>query len=556
MTSSSSAASGARRGSFFARTSDARLATLVGVVLWALAAWPIPLLDVAPYQDLAGHLATVTIIEHLDKYPEFVFNGFLKTNSALICFVYFVGKLVGIKGAARLFVLGVLAANAFAFPRFVLQLTDRKRMLVASLFLLPMIHNWWVSMGMLNFSLGIALALETLVHIDRQRAHPTAGRAALIAGLTLVTWYAHSIPLFVVGALVVVHVALEPSWRARIRGAQTLLLPIVPSLLLVVFVMISHVLGTGGPRSGAVDEVEWPSAISVPYDLWSTWFYGFTTLSASSLVTAIALAAIGVWRFRDRPRFFPPIAMAGMFAGCWLLPNMMPGFGYVNVRLAPFVWMAALVRVPARLPRMLVVALAASAALYAVGQSIDLFRLEGDQRAFTAGMSAVPEGARMLTLNFRERVTSKNTWSLHTTSGLYAMEKLATAQDIWADSPTMPIMYRAPPDFLMDPVLIRHFAAKMATCASYCASAQKSGVPSDDCRAKYDLIWESFWRRVTQRFDHVILWQPPADVLERVAPNYARAFENRGLYVLERRDEAASASGQHPHANLDAPVGR
>ena len=40
---------------------------------------PLLLVDVPPFQDLPNHLATATVIEHPDRYPEFVFNGFFKT---------------------------------------------------------------------------------------------------------------------------------------------------------------------------------------------------------------------------------------------------------------------------------------------------------------------------------------------------------------------------------------------------------------------------------------------------------------------------------------------
>ena len=218
------------------RLTDAELAAILGAFLFALAAWPIPLLDVPPYQDLAGHMATATIISNPELYPEFVFNGFLKTNATLIVWLVFVGKVVGAKWAAKSFVLLTLAANAFVFPRFVLQLTDRRRMLVASVFLLPMIHNWWVSMGMLNFALSIPLALELLVRLDRQRASPTVLRGVGIVLLSLLTWLTHSIPLLIVCFLVAVHVVLRPTWRERWVDARSLAVPLIPAFALVAFV--------------------------------------------------------------------------------------------------------------------------------------------------------------------------------------------------------------------------------------------------------------------------------------------------------------------------------
>jgi len=78
-------------GRWLAELSDARLTLLVALVLFALAAWPLLLVDVPPLQDLPNHLATAHIIAHPDLYPEYVFNGFLKSNSLLTLWFYAVG---------------------------------------------------------------------------------------------------------------------------------------------------------------------------------------------------------------------------------------------------------------------------------------------------------------------------------------------------------------------------------------------------------------------------------------------------------------------------------
>ena len=80
-------------------------------MLFVVGAWPLALTEVPPYQDLPNHLAAVTVIENLERYPEFVFNGFFKTNAALFAWLFVVGKVVGTKLAARLFALMVLGGQ-------------------------------------------------------------------------------------------------------------------------------------------------------------------------------------------------------------------------------------------------------------------------------------------------------------------------------------------------------------------------------------------------------------------------------------------------------------
>ena len=103
-----------RVGQKLERMSDQRLAWAAGAVLFVLAAWPVALTEVPPFQDLPNHLAALTVIQHPERYPEFVSNGLFKTNAALFSFLYFVGGLASNKLAAKLFSLAVIAAGAFA----------------------------------------------------------------------------------------------------------------------------------------------------------------------------------------------------------------------------------------------------------------------------------------------------------------------------------------------------------------------------------------------------------------------------------------------------------
>src|SRR5450432_2217033 len=219
--------------SALARVTDRQLALILGSVLFVVAAWPLTLVDIPPFQDLPNHLAAVAVIRHLDHYPEFVFNGYFKTNSALFTWLLLVGSVVGTKAAARLFALLVLAVGALAYPRFVLSLAGRRRMVISAFFVWPMVHNWFVSMGMLDFALSVPLATILLIMLNEQRQRPTKVRAFGIALLALVTWHAHVFPLLVVLLLVALEVVLRPTWRERFDRAKWLALPVIPSALLV-----------------------------------------------------------------------------------------------------------------------------------------------------------------------------------------------------------------------------------------------------------------------------------------------------------------------------------
>src|SRR5579884_2417631 len=119
---------GGRLVAGLARATDGQLALLISGLLFLIAAWPLALVDIPPFQDLPNHLAAVTVIRNPGRYPELVFNGFFKTNSALFTWLLTVGRFIGAGAAARLFALLVLALGALAYPRFVLSFAGRRRM--------------------------------------------------------------------------------------------------------------------------------------------------------------------------------------------------------------------------------------------------------------------------------------------------------------------------------------------------------------------------------------------------------------------------------------------
>jgi hypothetical protein len=514
--------------------SDRRLALSIAGALFVSCAWPVLLLPLPPYQDLPGHLATVTILAHLDRYPEYVSNGWLKSNSAVLAWTYFVGKAIGIQLAARVFVLATLAVTAFALPRTVMRFAGRPATLMALPFAWPMVHNWFVSMGMLNFALGFGLSLELVLLLDRQRNSPTRARAAGIAVLGLAIWYASSIPLCVVGLLVAVEIAVQPDMKARFRSAARLVPPLLLTGLLVVSAVLRHATGTMGGRFGEVGEIAYRTIPWVAYDAWAHWFYAFTELEAPTLLVAVVLAVIAVRRARERVPFFSPWALGALLVLYLSLPSMMPGFGYVADRVLPFLWVAALTRVPARLPRLVWGACATASALACAGLCVDLFRLARDQDAYAAGLDVVPEGSRLLALTFSTRVTSRNTWSLRHASGIYVMERLTTAQDVWADSPTMPLSFREPPTFFQDPVRLERFVTNYADRQAYCDARVARGQAPSACASEWHAAWDGFWTGALGRFDHVVLFGATADALSTVPGGWRPCLRRGLLIVLER----------------------
>ena len=519
---------------------DTHIALLVSAALFVLGAWPLALTEVPPYQDLPNHLAAATVIDNPGRYPEFVFNGFFKTNAALFAWLYVVGKIAGIKLAARLFALLVLAANAFVLPRFVLALTgSRNRMLVASMFVWPMVHNWFVSMGMLDFALSVPLSLGLLLAIDRQRRTPSATNALLVTALGAVTWYAHVFPLLVVHLLVLIEAARRPSWRDRVGALRSMALPLLPVMALVGMSVFEQLRDNVGSMSTVVAHGKMVPPWELAYNLWAEWFWGFTKLSITSIVPCLLLAYYGFGRRRESPMFFSPLAVVVLGLLFCLAPYRVTNWYHVNSRLIPFLWVAALLRVPDHLPKRIFAVLGLSAALYSAGMGTDFLRLESDRERFTAGVAIVPEGAKLLPLVFRHKGASDNTRSLLHAWGFYVTDRYTSAPLLFAHSRSFPVMYSTPPPVRFNDLVLENFAATMISSANFCESTR---VVTNDCRGEYRARWAEFWHDATPLYDHVLLWEPSEEALQLVPIDYGITYRQGGLVIMQRGGNAPAAS--------------
>ena len=518
------------------RLRDEQLALAIGAVLFASTAWLLALTEVPPMQDLPNHLAAITIIQHPAAYPEFVFNGFFKTNAALFSFLYVATKVVGLKMAARLFTLLVLAVTSIALPQFVLEMTrSRRKMVVASFFMWPMIHNWFVSMGMLDFALGIPLSLLVLTLLSRHLRAPSWKLAAAAALMAVATWYAHVFALMMAMMLVGIHIATRRTWLERFTSARLLIVPLIPGGALVMMSLYSHLTEPGGAMVGWIEVSHKIPSWELAYNMWAEYLWGFTTLSISSLVVVVVLFLIAVVRRRESPTFFSPVALLSMIVLYLALPYVATNWFHVNSRVIPFLWMAMLLRVPDRLPRWLLGGLAISGVLYCAGMGVDYVRLEADRQKFVAGMNAVPEHAHLLPLLFRRQITSENTRSLLHAWGYYVIEKETDAPLLFAHSRSFPVMYREPPPPRFNHLVLEKFAPTMASANWMCDTLRAGGVVTD-CTTLWRDAWEDFWREAVPYYDHVLMWDAPPEVMALVPQAYRVSFKQDRLIILERID--------------------
>jgi hypothetical protein len=518
-----------------ARASDGQLALLLSTVLFVLSAWPLLLVQIPPFQDLPNHLAAITIIQHPERYPEFVFNGFFKTNSALFTWLLVVGRLVGTRMASKLFVLLVLGLEALALPRFVLSFAGRRRMVVSLFFAWPLVHNWFVSTGMLDFALGIPLATLLLVGLNAQRQKPTLGRGVGLALLGMVSWHAHVFPLLVVQMLIAVHMVTRRSWVERLCAARVLLPPLLPSAALVAVSLWVHTTEPVGAMTGYVALGKMLPPWELFYNLWAEYFWSFTWLELSTLVPCLGLGLWALYKWRDDVPFFGPAEFVALGALYFFTPYVATNWFHVNSRFIPFLWLAALVRLPERIPRLAGAALTLCALIYTAGMGVDYVRLDREWSRFTAGIGVMPEGAKLLPLIFRSKEVSENTRSLLHAWGFYVTQKQTSAPLLFAHSRSFPLMYRNPPPMQFNHLVLESFAPSMAGPAWMCDLMRSGGVVVKDCEAAWRERWADFWHDAEPQFDHLLMWCAPKEVMALVPPEYHVVLQRDELTILERR---------------------
>ncbi len=511
----------------------------IGLALLVLSTLPLALTEMPPLQDLPNHLASIHVVEHPERYPEFVFNGHLKTNGALFAWLHVVGRLTGTFVAAKLFVLLACAAAAFALPWTVLVLTEsRRRALLAGLFAWPLVHNWFVSMGMLDFALGVPLSLVVLglCHLHLRTPRLLTGLA--IAAVGVVGWYAHVFALLVMYLLVLVEL-VRRGRDGFLSGVRALILPLAPPATLVLFSVAVQLGEPKGTMSGHVAIFQVLPAWELLYNAWAEWLWGFTKLEAATLVPTAALLVFALRGRRQDVPFFSPWALIVLLVAYVFTPYAAANWFHVNSRFLPYLWFAALVRVPSRLPRG-VVALAAVAALVnTAAMAVDYRRLDAERREFTAGLSVVPRGARLMPLVFRAKGVSENSRSLLHAWGFYVVARDTSAPLLFAHSPSFPVMYREAPPDRWNHLVLEGFAPGMRSADGMCAFLHKNNLRPDDCPREYKERWAEFWAEATPRFDHVLLWDVTPDARANVPSSYRAVFEEKRLLLLERVSAAA-----------------
>ena len=511
-----------------------------GLVLWLLAVWPLAVVKQLPHEDLPGHVAAAYVTDHLAAYPEYVAAHGLRTNAALLSWLHLAAPGLGYMGAARVFVIAVLAITAFGYAFLFSIVGGPRRLWTASIFAIPLVQHWFVVMGMLNFSLSFGICLWLLGLLALQRAAWSTARGVGIAALCAVAWIAHSFPLLTLGAIAVADLACA---RLRDRTAEKAawraVASLVPAGIMVgLGLVLAPAVGGAGAQLAGLGKTEW---IGIPQLLWMglrNYVLGASYWGVASLVPALGLLVVVALRGSRRLQLFSTVAVGALMAGYVFLPSFMfPIWAYFNTRFVPFLWLALLLRVPETLPRKWVALVVVTGVAGTVGNGLALLRMDADVAEFRSGLPFVQRGARLLPLLFSVKSPGDNIEPVLHAWGHYAIERETSADLLWASRGVDAVQYRAlpPPRFHHD--VIQNLPRAMASAEHWCETLlREASTLPDDCNRAWSGAWNSYLADAEKRYTQVLVWDAPAPALALIARHFPVVHQQGRLVIGKRTD--------------------
>lgn len=369
--------------------------------------WPV----LPPLTDLNGHIGRYAIQLGIDSSPYYHqwyrFRWAVIGNLGVDLLVEALAPLFGleptVKGIA--IAIPVLTATGMLW----LAREAHGRVPATAWFALPLAYGYPFQFGFVNFALAMALALNgAALWLRLGRKGRLRLRAVLFVPLGLIAWVAH---IFGWAVLAVIAGAAEVErWRdaghsralAFVRGALSSL-PLAPPILMMLL------WRSGDVKGRTVDWFNWEAKftwfLSILRDRWTL----YDKICVWLLAGLVLAAFIGWVRSRSgRPRtigFEHRLGLAALLlALCYLLlPRILIGSAYADMRLAPFALAIALLAIrvdglSARSQGALAGIALGFVAMRLAGTTYNYVQLDRGYRDQLAALDHIPTGSRILAL--------------------------------------------------------------------------------------------------------------------------------------------------------------
>ena len=430
-------------------------------VLLAALASMVPLLwpDIPPLVDLPGHMARYRVQLDWDTIPWFSewyrFEWQLIGNLGVDLLVELLAPVLGLELAVKLIVLAIPPLTVVGLLWIAREVHGR--IPATALFALPFAYSYPFQFGFVNFALSMALALNAfalwlrLARLGRFRL-----RNWLFVPLSFLIWLTHTFGWGVLGVLAFSAELIrqhdqrsgwvKPWFRAV---AQSLVLA-GPVLLMAVWRNSDHVTGQTGDWFNWQAKANW--VLMMLRDRWQLFDIASVAILFAILFKGLRNPVIGYSRHLVLSAIF-------LLAVYLVLPRIIFGSAYADMRLAPFAMAVALVALrpkPGSEQR--------RAALWAaLGLAFVLVRFGAQTWSYwlydrsydrqLAALEKLPEGARLVTLIGENCVNDWPMTRLQHVAGIATVRKRAYTNDQWSmpGAQLLTVRYRAAAGFAHDP---------------------------------------------------------------------------------------------------------
>ncbi|OWK32208.1 hypothetical protein [Sphingomonas mucosissima] len=413
------------------------LATLIAIVPLM---WP----EIPPLVDLPGHMARyrvqLTPVEQAPWFADwFNFEWSLIGNLGIDLLVVPFAAVFGLELGVKLIVMTIPALTVAGLLWIAREVHGR--IPPTAMFGLPLAYSYPFQFGFVNFALSMGLALCLFALWLRMGRLKRVGlRAFLFVPLSCLLWLCHTFGWGVLGVLafsaemIRQHDARKDagsghwveSWIRAGLGCVPLALPMV---LMIFWRSGDHVTGQTADWFNWQAKVAW--VMMVLRDRWEFWDVASTAVFLLVLFKASRDPAIEYSR---------NLVLSALFLGAvyLLLPRIVFGSAYADMRLAPFVVAVALIAIRPRIGMTVrhagVVAMLGMTFFLArtAGTTASYWLFDRDYDTELAALDKVPAGARLVSF---VGTNCRNEWKMSRLEHLPAIalvRRLAYTNDQWS----------------------------------------------------------------------------------------------------------------------------
>ncbi len=416
--------------------------------------WP----DVPPLVDLPGHMARYRVQLSHDTVPWLAgwynFKWSLIGNLGFDLLIEPLAPVFGLELSVKLLVLAIPPLTAVGLLWIAREVHGR--IPPTALFALPLVYSHPFHFGFVNFALSMALALNAFaLWLRLARTGHLRLRAILFAPIGAIIWVTHTFGWGTLGVLafsaeLIRQHDAKQGWIKPWFHAALHCLPLAPPILLMVAWRSGHVSGQTADWFNWRAKILW--VVSVLRDRW----LGF------DIACLVVLLIVLIKSLRDvSVHYSRNLALSALFllAVFILLPRIVFGSAYADMRLVPFMLAIGLIAIRPRpgvtMRRAAIIATVALAfflvRIGATTWSFVLYDRSYDRQL--AALDHLPVGSRLVTFVGE---TCYNEWTmtrLQHLPGLALVRRLSYTNDQWSmpGAQLLTVNYRAARPFAHDP---------------------------------------------------------------------------------------------------------